>query len=51
MRGVDRLLLILYISVAKTCRFRSWIEAEKSFFNNSLNDDCLSFYIVLRHLS
>ena len=50
MRGVDRLLLVLYISVAaKTWRFHSWIETELSFSNNSLNDDFLSLYIVLRH--
>ena len=51
MRGVNRPLLILYISVAKTWRFRLWIKTEPSFSNNSLNDDCLSLYIVPRHLS
>ena len=51
MRGVDRPLLILYISVAKTWRFRSWIETEPPFCYKSLNDDCLSLYVVLRHLS
>ena len=48
MRGVDRPSLIL---VAKTWRFRSWIETEPSFSNKSLNDDYLSLYIVLRHFS
>ena len=31
MRGVDRPLLILYISVAKTWIFSSWIETEQLF--------------------
>ena len=50
MRGADRPLLILYTSMAKTWRFRLLSETEPSFSNNSLNDDCLSLYIVLRHL-
>ena len=50
MRGVGRPLLILYISLAKTWRLRSWIETKPSFSNDSLNSDCLLFYIVLIHL-
>ena len=51
MRSVDRPLLILYISVAKTWIFRSWIETKPSFSNEPLNDDCLSWYVILRYLS
>ena len=50
-RGIDRPLLILYISVAKTRRFHSWIKTKPSFSNHSLNNDCLSLHIVLRYLS
>ena len=34
MMGVDRPLLILFISVAKTWRYHSWIETEPSFSNS-----------------
>ena len=50
-RGIDRPLLILYISVAKTQGFHSWIKTKPSFSNHSLNNDCLSLHIVLRYLS
>ena len=51
MKDVHRPLLILYISAAKTWRFRSWFKTEPTFSNNSLNDDRLSMYIVLGHIS
>ena len=47
----EKLLLVLYISVAKICTFLSGIETELSFISNSLNDVCLSLWIILRHLS
>ena len=42
--SVARSLLSLYDSVAKTWRFRSWIETEPSFSNNLLDCDCFSLY-------
>ena len=47
MRGADRPVLIIYISVTKTWRCRSWIVTEPSFSNNSLRGDCLLWCLVL----
>ena len=47
MRGADRPVLIIYISVTKTWRCRSWIVTEPSFSNNSLCGDCLLWCLVL----
>ena len=51
MRGLDRPLLILYVSIAKAWRFRSRIETELSFSDNSLNINSLndSLYIGTFH--
>ena len=47
MRGADRPVLIIYISVTKTWRCRSWIVTEPSFSLFSLRGDCLLWCLVL----
>ena len=47
MRGADRPVLIIYISVTKTWRCRSWIVTEPSFSKISLRGDCLLWCLVL----
>ena len=51
IRTGDKPLLTSNISIAKNCRFLWRIDTELSFSNNLMNDDCLSLYITLKHLS
>ena len=51
MKDNDRPLLLLHISLVKTCRFCSWIERKPSFSKNLLDDDCSSLYVVPRQFS
>ena len=51
IRTADKPLLTSNISIAKICRFLWCIDAELSFSNNLMNDDCLSLYIIRKHLS
>ena len=44
-------LLLLNNSAARTWRFLLCLEVEPAFSKLLLNDDVLSFYIILRHLS
>ena len=47
IRTGDKPLLTLKISIAKICRFLSFIDTGLSFSNSLMNDDCLSLYIIL----
>ena len=46
--GGERLLLTLYIAVARIWRFLLRMEAELSFYNHALYDEFLSEYIILK---
>ena len=51
VRTGDKPLLTLNISMAKICRCLWCKDTELPFSNNLMNDDCLSSYIILKHLS
>ena len=51
IRTGDKPLLTLNISITKICRFLWCKDTELSFSNYLMNDDCLSLYIILKHLS
>ena len=49
--GGDSSLLTLYISLVVHWILLSWMETELSFSKSILKDDCLSLYIIRKHLS